>query len=148
MWKSRLLAGSSILLMECLASHAGAATPPSRAALDVVRNLDVTSFPNSIGPRREPGKMRLRDYGFVKIEPRGRAVDVFEQPKRDWLFSVRVLHDFGPRKTICLIDQNVGGGTYHTVEPIEIKRGRDGLYRATKRRLDEPACPRYPADLE
>lgn len=35
---------------------------------DVIRNLDLTSFPNSIGARRVPGKSTFADYGFVTIE--------------------------------------------------------------------------------
>jgi hypothetical protein len=47
--------------------------PRDHVAQFVVDNLDVTSFPSSIGPRREKGKPRSRimDYTPSKL-PRGK----------------------------------------------------------------------------
>nr|WP_294817840.1 hypothetical protein [uncultured Sphingomonas sp.] len=33
----------------------------------VIRNLDLTTFPNSLGPGRWTGKATFADYGFVIV---------------------------------------------------------------------------------
>lgn len=48
----------------------GLPSPASADADDVdgvIRNLDLTSFPNSVGRRRTPGKTSFADYGFVSV---------------------------------------------------------------------------------
>ena len=48
------------------------ATAPSHAtngaAQQIIERLDLTSFSNSVGPRRIPGKTSFADYGFTTVE--------------------------------------------------------------------------------
>jgi hypothetical protein len=138
----RLLALSALVCAVCAPADA-AAPAGRRTAMEVARNLDVTSFPNSIGPRRERGKKRFVDYGVTRFTrtPDGVAV---EEPDHSWLFEISILTDRGVRKVICFEDKNTGGGSYHTVDAMEVKRGRDGLYRATGRHPVDRRCPQYP----
>ncbi|MCI2243901.1 hypothetical protein L3067_04665 [Xanthomonas sp. PPL568] len=49
-------------------SASSPAAPPQAGITDaVIQHLDLTSFPNSVGPRRLPGKTTFADYGFVDV---------------------------------------------------------------------------------
>ncbi len=41
---------------------------------------------------------------------------------------------------MCILDQALNGGTYLSLEPLELQRGRDGLLHATGRAVSDPRC--------
>jgi hypothetical protein len=124
-----------------------AAAPPQPAnqisPVEVARRLDVTSFPNSIGPRRRPGARTLRDYGFTRIERnRPNAISLFEADS-SWVFYIRVLSWSGRKGMLCIGDKAMISGTYFIIEPLEVEEGPNGLLRATGRPVTHPDCQEY-----
>ncbi|MDB5457573.1 MAG: hypothetical protein JWP92_3158 [Caulobacter sp.] len=132
----RLLVPS--LALAVLAGPAAAAPPSAR---EVVDRLDMTSFRNSIGPRRSPTLKTLADYGFTQREETSFSVTVL-QADGGWMYDVGVLSTEGDRTVICVTDRALNGGSYYSVVPVEVTPGPDGLLRATGRALTDPRCER------
>lgn len=111
--------------------------------VEVARRLDMTTFPNSMGPRRRPGARTLRDYGFTRIEQNGpNAISLFEANSR-WVFYIKVLSWSGREGILCIGDKAMLGGTYFVIEPLEVEEGPNGLLRATGRPVTHPRCQEY-----
>ncbi len=111
----------------------------------VVDRLDVTSFPSSIGPRREKNKTSFKDYGFTKREIKGNEV-VLEEEGGGWKFTVAVLKRSDQGILVCIADRAVNGGSYNTQGPLFLVR-KDGksLLRWDGREAPEvKECPKYP----
>ncbi|WP_206518557.1 hypothetical protein [Stakelama tenebrarum] len=106
---------------------------------EVAQRLDVTSFPNSITPRREPEKSSFADYGFTQVTREGDAVALQPENGR-WVFRIRLLGATGDTLRICVLDRALDGGTYFTVAPIEIAEDDDGIFRATGREITSQEC--------
>lgn len=101
--------------------------------------LDMTSFPNSVGPRLEDASRTLADYGFTKIVVDGETVR-FIEPDDSWLFAIRVLDTPPGQIVLCIEDKAQNGGTYHIVQGLEVSEGVDGLLHATGDRATHPDC--------
>src|SRR5258706_9822644 len=85
---------------------------PSAAPADandvngVIRNLDLTSFPNSIGRRHMPGKTTFADYGFVTVEKTASGAKLVR--KDDGRSKSFVIISDGPKfMRICFHDRFV-----------------------------------------
>lgn len=107
--------------------------------VEVARKLDVTSFPNSTGPRRKEGLRTLADYGFTTATRDGNAA-VFELADKSWTFRVSLIDRSDKALKLCILDRALGGGSYFSVKPIEVAPGKDGLYRATGNPVADPNC--------
>ncbi len=109
---------------------------------EVAKTLDITSFPNSIRPGLRPGTKTLAQNGFTEVDPtKGDAssVEVY-RPSRSWLVKITVRRSGGGKAVVCILDQALNGGTYLSLEPLELQRGRDGLLHATGRAVSDPRC--------
>ena len=123
------------------------ALPPAAASglvdlqpVAVAGKIDVTSFPNSIEPRREEGLRTFGDYGFSEIDWVDPTVELYE-PDRSWMFGITVLGASPDRLLLCVLDMALGGPTYHTQDALEFRAGDDGLLIATGATIVDPACP-------
>lgn len=116
--------------------------PAELMASDVARTLDITSFPNSIRPRLRPGTKTLAQNGFTEMTPAKGDANSVEMwlPGRSWLFGITVLRSGGGKAVVCILDKAENGGTYLSLEPLELQRGRDGLLHATGRAASDPRC--------
>jgi hypothetical protein len=68
--------------------------PTSGLAQFVIDNLDVTSFPSSVGPRRAKGKSSFQNYGIVPRKV-SEANAELEEKDGNWSFHVAILRSFG-----------------------------------------------------
>lgn len=109
---------------------------------EVARTLDITSFRNSIRPGLKPGTKTLAQNGFTVVEPvEGDASSVgVYLPDHSWLFEVTVRRSEGDKVVVCIFDRALNGGTYLSLNPVELRRGRDGLLHATGRKVSDPRC--------
>jgi len=99
--------------------------------LYIARNLDVTSFPNSIGPSRRPGAKMLHQYGFNTATPKP-GIAEFTTDDGGWYFGVEMLQDRGDIKELCVSDRAMNLGTYNTRTRVKVKRNAEGLYQAVE----------------
>ncbi|MEK0450853.1 MAG: hypothetical protein RL088_3121 [Verrucomicrobiota bacterium] len=91
--------------------------PKSKVAEFVVANLDLASFRNSFGPRREPGQHHFEDFG---IKPTSTAELKAELDTKNWWYSIEVLgrRDFNGDGVedleIRFIDNGKGSASYRS----------------------------------
>jgi hypothetical protein len=102
--------------------------------------IDVTSFPNSIGPRREDGLKTFADYGFTDIELVDGTVELYEGD-RSWMFGITVLKASDGQLVLCVLDKALAGPTYHTQDATAFQAGEGGLLVAIGEKIEDPACP-------
>ena len=114
-------------LAAALAACATAAPPrPAEGARTdaaaLFEALDIASFRNSVGPRREPGQRRFADLGVAVTDA---TADRAESHRPgDWLYALTVLArgdangDGAPDVTVCFEDRALNGGTYNTSTPL------------------------------
>lgn len=123
---------------------------PSSAAQRVAQDtliagLDLTSFPNSTGPRRIVGKWSLADYGFTRLRRSSDYVEARTADVGGWEIGFTVLAPGTQAMTICLIDRAQDGGSYRTQTPYRVERQPDGRWRVTGEAMVPPeTCRRMP----
>ncbi len=99
--------------------------PKTKVAAFVVANLDLASFRNSFGPRREPGQHHFADFG---MKPTSVAELKAEFDTKDWRYSVEVLSrrdingDGVEDLEIRFIDQGKEGAAYDTTTRYVVTR--------------------------
>lgn len=108
----------------------------------VGRNLDLTSFPNSTGPRHEPGKRTPEEYELTKIAGSGTLV-TFAKPDGSWQMSLEILGSRPGHVLACFRDQARNGGSYNVQQALDLTYDADRLYKAQVL-ADAPECPTRP----
>jgi hypothetical protein len=121
------------------ASAKAAETPDP---VSVIRKLDLSSFANSTGPRRVPGKRTPEQYGFTKIEARN-GVAYLTEPDGEWSLSLWLIGQQPGHVLVCFEDQALNGGAYDAESVLDLSLDADELYKA-KERPATAACPARP----
>ncbi len=117
--------------------------PKEHLAQCVTEKLDVTAFPSSIGPRRIKGKYTFKDYGFVTRKVTEKEA-VLEEEDRSWRFRVGVLERTDAGILICLEDQALNGGTYHTQSVLFLDRSDEhSLLKGHATKTAFKDCPAF-----
>lgn len=79
--------------------------PTTADAIDaVIAKLDLNSFPNSTGPRRQAGKHSFADYGFTEVEKRSDGATL-TSTGGGWVMAFRILSASQKAIKLCLVDQ-------------------------------------------
>lgn len=112
-------------------------------ASEILSQLDLTSFPNSTGPRRQSRLHTPGDYGFTKQGKGEGGWARLSEPNGDWSLSALLIEDGRASKTICFVDAGGGGATYRATETLQVKREPDGRWTAV-RVGDRPGCRNDP----
>lgn len=95
--------------------------PNAELAQFVFTHLDLTTFRNSTGDRRNPGDRFFSDLG---IRPTQTSDSVATNDGEEWRYTVRVLarRDFNgdglDEVAVCFADQARNGGTYDARSPL------------------------------
>lgn len=115
---------------------------PAAAQVDadlatIATHIDMTSFRNSIGPRRQDGLSTPAEYGFTEIETVDDLVTL-SRADGSWLFSFRLLDD-KDTLAVCITDRAKNGGSYFTVTAYGLTLDGD-LYKAGEPLPDRPDC--------
>src|SRR6266571_112201 len=140
------------LLISCAVALPGGAKPIQHAtsylpATDIerfiVEKMDLSTFRNSLGPRREPG---MRVFAHFGLHPQTQSNGLIELKEEGWYYSVRVLgrSDFNrdglEDVAVCFTDQALVG-TYRTETPLLLTRfSDDGLLIAIAYEIDADTC--------
>ncbi|OSZ66446.1 hypothetical protein CAP40_11230 [Sphingomonas sp. IBVSS2] len=128
-----------MLLAALLAQDLAVVTADAADPVAVATRLDITSFPNSIGPRRKEGLRTFADYDFTSVVRDGNAA-VLDAADKSWTFRVSILDRSDRTMKLCILDRALNGGSYFSVKPIEVAQGKDGLFRATGNSVADPNC--------
>ena len=135
-----------IAILALGAAKAAAPVPANqdqRLALQVIRHLDVTTFRNSIGPRRQTNKHSLADYGFTDLRLSKRGADIYESDGR-WMMGFSIILSSPKFINLCWVDRAVGSGTYNTARALAVFPVEDRLWRASDQTNGFPDCPGAP----
>ncbi len=140
------------LLVSCAAALPGGDKPMKRAtsylpAVDIerfiVEKLDLSTFRNSLGPRRGPG---MRVFAHFGLRPQTWSNGLIEFKEEGWYYRVRVLGhgDFNrdgiEDVAVCFTDQSLVG-TYRTEMPLLLTRfSDDGWLIAIAYEIDADTC--------
>ena len=111
----------------------------------VLADLDLTSFRNSTGPSRLPGRKHPRDWSFLtSTTANHRALLTSRLDGRDdWVISLRVIRRSSDGIIACFYDRALNGGSYNTASAIRIVPTVHG-YRVVEQGLNETTCPAMP----
>ena len=120
----------------CLSASARSS---NSAAAEMMRKLDMTSFPNSIGPRRRPGAYTLAQYGFTSFTSFGDGWAEAQEADHSWSFGFFVLDNGDQKKRLCVTD-TAHGGTYRSTEAIDVVPAKDGLWKSVTVVGRVPGC--------
>lgn len=113
----------------------------------LIRRLDLTSFPNSTGPRRASGKRTPEDYGFIETD-RGKSGVTMTSRDGGWLMSFTVLATSVKGVDVCFRDQALQQRadrirpSYDAVSSLRLTRGADGYWSALASPINYPSCRR------
>lgn len=127
-------------LLALASASAEAASLAELSPVEIAGLIDATSFPNSIGPRREDGLRTYADYGFTIVEVVDKTVELYQED-RSWMVAVTVLSTEGERAVLCILDRALGGQTYHTQDAMRFELRDDGMLVATSETIVDAACP-------
>jgi hypothetical protein len=117
--------------------------PKEHLAQFVAEKLDVTSFPSSIGPRRTKGRYTFGDYGFVARKVTEKEA-VLELEDGGWRFRLGVLERTDAGIVLCLEDQALNGGSYHTQSVLLLSRqDAQDLLKGHESRTTFKDCPTF-----
>jgi hypothetical protein len=117
----------SIVLMIAAAAAEGQALPSRAVVQRAVERLDMSSFPNSLGPAAKGRKKTLRQLGAQRFKWDDGRLEVTEA-SGDFARSFRPLKSPPGRIRLCF-DEQALKGTYLTSQAIELTPGRGGLYK-------------------
>ncbi|WP_287004541.1 hypothetical protein [Sphingobium sp.] len=135
-----------LVISTMLASSTAVVGGVKNEAVDsIVTNLDLTSFPNSTGPRRVSGKKTFSDYGFAVIKKDMRSA-YLEMGPHEWEMSFNVLSRADNQMTICLRDRARNGGSYDTVSALSLSKSPGGMWIARQLKGGVPDCRNVPED--
>ncbi|AYO78684.1 pesticin immunity protein [Sphingobium yanoikuyae] len=134
------------LISAMLASSATVISAVKDDAVDsVLENLDLTSFPNSTGPRRVSGKKTFSDYGFSVIR-KDRLSAYMEMGSHEWAMSFDVLSMTDSQMTICFRDRARNGGSYNAVSALSLSKSPEGMWTGKQLERALPNCRNAPTD--
>jgi hypothetical protein len=117
----------------------------------VIKNLDLTTFPNSVGPRRLPGKTTFADYGFVHVEKTATGANLVRDDK-GWAMSFRIIST-GPKSLrLCFYDKGLGRpgeagvSSYNSTSALLVSKSRRGMWTAKQVPTGFAGCRNDPAE--
>jgi hypothetical protein len=139
-----IVAACALSLSMPAAAQTGVAAPVDPRLADVIARLDMRSFPNSIGPRRQPDKVTLADYGVTLVEAGDDGWVHVWAPDRSWVRSFRLLETGPDGPTVCFVDDAQGGATYFARRAYRLSEADGGYLQATP--VEREDCPTFPVN--
>lgn len=118
---------------------------PDRDALaqDILANLEVNTFRNSLHPVHFPEGTTLGKTPFhiaKKVEGDRSTWQAIDE-ERTWIYSVTVIQSDQAGVTICFGDHSLVG-TYRASSPLLVKKNSSGNYVVLRELPDIPVCVR------
>jgi hypothetical protein len=132
-------AGLTLALLATVAEGSDAISLPELAPEAIAAMVDLRSFANSTGPRREEHLRTFADYGFTDVTIVDGTVELYNED-RSWMFAVTPLETTEDRAILCILDQALGEPTYHSNDAVAFELGAEALLVATGEEIEFPEC--------
>ena len=104
--------------------------PAGTAAAVILQHLDLNSFPNSTGARRQPTLRTPADYGLVRLEAFDDGWVQVSKPDDGWYMSALVLEGSQEAATLCFLDTGGNGANYRTTQVLHVQLQADARWTA------------------
>jgi hypothetical protein len=124
--------------------------PTTRAIGDaIIDRLDLTSFDNSVGPRREANKRTFSDYGFTMVERTEKGARLYRQ-EGGWMMGFDVLSASPTSVQLCFVDSalmrpgDIGRPSYDARSALLVSRGESAYWSARQVPEGFPGCSNNP----
>ncbi|KMM77343.1 pesticin immunity protein [Xanthomonas sp. NCPPB 1128] len=117
----------------------------------IIQHLDLTSFPNSVGPRRMPGKTTFADYGFVDVTKTADGARLLQADK-GWMMRFEVLSADPTSVRLCFHDSGLArpGDTsapsYNATSALLVAKSSRGNWTARQVPAGFADCRNDPVD--
>jgi hypothetical protein len=116
----------------------------------VIANLDLASFPNSVGPRRILGKTTFADYGFVHVRKSTSGAELTSDDPT-WLMNFRILSNSSKEMRLCFGDRGLGppgerAPSYNSTSALLVLKAPRGKWQARQMVGGFPTCTNNPPD--
>ena len=116
----------------------------------VIANLDLTSFPNSVGPRRIAGKTTFSDYGFVHIKNSASGTQLISDNPM-WIMDFHILGNNSKSMRLCFGDRGLGPSgerapSYNSTSALLVTKAPRGKWQARQMVGGFPTCTNNPPD--
>lgn len=118
-------------------------TSSATGAVDILHRLDLDSFLNSTGPRRQPTLQTPVDYGLTSFQSFDDGWTEANEPDDSWHMSALLLEGSSKSGTICFVDAGGKGATYRATQVLHVQTGADDRLTATQI-ADRPDCRNQP----
>jgi len=134
-----------------VASGSSLASPIDAIEIDgVIKHLDLTTFPNSVDPRRMPGKTTFADYGFVRVEKTVNGAKLVSDD-RGWTMGFSII-SAGPKSLrLCFHDRGLArpgdarAPSYNATSALAVSKSRRGIWAAKQVPAGFANCQNDPA---
>ncbi len=141
-----------VALAVLVASGSSTATSSRASDVDgVIQNLDLTTFPNSTGPRRLPERTTFADYGFVIIKKIEGGAEIVRDD-RGWEMSFTIPSATPTFLHLCFFDKGLGRPgngsvpSYNSTSALLVTKSRKGRWSAKQVAKGFPSCQNDPAE--
>ena len=118
--------------------------PPGAEATAILQHLDLNSFPNSTGPRRQPALRAPADYGLTRVETFDDGWAQVSEPDDGWHMSAQVLEVSPVSATLCFLDTGGNGASYRATQVLHVHLQADARWAAVQV-ADRADCRNDPA---
>ncbi|MCI2261816.1 pesticin immunity protein [Xanthomonas indica] len=128
-----------------------AALPQAGITDAVIQHLDLTSFPNSVGPRRLPGKTTFADYGFVDVTKTADGARLLQTDK-GWMMRFEVLSADATSVRLCFHDTGLArpgetrAPSYNATSALLVSKSSHGNWTARQVSAGFADCRNDPVD--
>ena len=143
-----MIVGATVAAL--VASGSSWAARVSTSDIDsVVKSLDLTSFPNSVGPRQVSGKTTFADYGFINVE-RTDSGAILTTQDQGWEMSFSILSTHPHSLRMCFYDRglvkpgDVRAPSYNATSALVVTKEPQGMWTARQVRAGFPGCRNDP----
>lgn len=115
----------------------------------VIKNLDLTSFRNSVGPRRTHGKTTFADYGFIQVEKADTGANLISQDM-GWVMGFSIVSADPRSLRLCFYDRGLakpGHATpsYNATSALIVSKKSNGGWTAKQVPAGFANCRNNPA---
>ncbi|WP_420010102.1 pesticin immunity protein [Xanthomonas sacchari] len=132
-------------------SASSPAAPPQAGITDaVIQHLDLTSFPNSVGPRRLPGKTTFADFVDVTKTADGARL---LQTDKGWMMRFEVLSADATSVRLCFHDTGLArpgesrAPSYNATSALLVSTASQGMWTARQVPAGFADCKNAPAGV-
>jgi hypothetical protein len=138
----KLLSGAIFLACVPFAlAGSNAAYPTEKVASFVVQQLDLTTFPSELRPKREKGKKTLADYGYM-TRNEDENEELIKAAHGTTQFTIRILEQNQSGIYVCASGLIEDAGSTHFQRVLLLKRkDANGLLKSRETVKEFDGCP-------